>query len=101
MITVARSQRRSCRCRPSCAAANALTIVTLLQIRMKVLTAVRGTSSLVEGTGQSLLPSSVGMLASHLGLEMIGPSLLTAALLLLVLYEALLAISPKWVEGPA
>jgi fucose permease len=51
--------------------------------------------------GQSLLPSSVGMLASHLGLELIGPSLLTAALLLLALYEALLAISPKWVEGPA
>jgi len=41
------------------------------------------------------------MMASHFGLEMIGPSLLTAALLLLVLYEALLAISPKWVEGPA
>ena len=42
MITVARSQRRSCRCRPSCAAANALTIVTLLQISKKVLTAVTG-----------------------------------------------------------
>ena len=45
--------------------------------------------------GQSLLPSLVGVLARHLGLEIVGPVLLTATLLLLVLYEALMAISRK------
>jgi fucose permease len=44
--------------------------------------------------GQSLLPSLIGVLAHVLGLEIIGPVLLTAALLLLVIYEALLASSP-------
>jgi fucose permease len=43
--------------------------------------------------GQSLVPSLVGVLARRLGLEIIGPSLLTAALLLLLLYEALMAMS--------
>ena len=41
--------------------------------------------------GQFLLPSSVGVLASRWGLEIIGPSLLAASLLLLALYEALMA----------
>jgi fucose permease len=45
--------------------------------------------------GQSLLPSLVGVLARHHGLEIIGPGLLTAALLLLVLYGALTATSPQ------
>jgi hypothetical protein len=45
--------------------------------------------------GQSLVPSLVGVLARRLGLEIIGPSLLTAALLLLLLYEALMAMSLK------
>jgi fucose permease len=45
--------------------------------------------------GLSLLPSAVGLLASSGGLETIGPSLLTAALLLLGLYEALLVASRK------
>jgi fucose permease len=44
--------------------------------------------------GQSLLPSLVGVLARHLSLEVVGPALLTIALLLLVLYEALTAASP-------
>lgn len=44
--------------------------------------------------GQSILPSLIGVLAHVLGLEIVGPVLLTAALLLLVIYEALLAISP-------
>lgn len=43
--------------------------------------------------GQSLLPSLIGVLAQELGLEIVGPVLLTAALLLLVIYEALLARS--------
>jgi fucose permease len=45
--------------------------------------------------GQSLLPSLVGMLAQHHDLEIVGPALLTTALLLLGLYELLLAIRPK------
>jgi fucose permease len=45
--------------------------------------------------GQSLLPSLVGMLAQHHDLEIVGPALLTAALLLLGLYELLLAIRPE------
>ncbi|MGH9940843.1 MAG: MFS transporter [Pyrinomonadaceae bacterium] len=45
--------------------------------------------------GQSLLPGLVGLLAGRLGLEVVGPSLLAAALLLLLTYEALEALSPK------
>ena len=41
--------------------------------------------------GQSLLPAIVGLLASRFGLEIIGPSLLAAAALLLVLFETLIA----------
>lgn len=48
--------------------------------------------------GQSLLPSVVGVLARRLGLEIIGPSLLTASLLLLVLYEGLTATRLKSVR---
>jgi hypothetical protein len=43
--------------------------------------------------GQSFLPALVGALAYRLGLEIVGPGLLTAALLLLVAYEALLLSS--------
>jgi hypothetical protein len=45
--------------------------------------------------GQSLVPSCVGVLARHLGLEVIGLSLLTASLLLLLLYEVLTTTSLK------
>jgi fucose permease len=45
--------------------------------------------------GQSLLPSLVGVLARHLGLEVVGPALLSAALLLLVVYEALSVRRPR------
>lgn len=45
--------------------------------------------------GQSLLPTLVGVAARNLGLEIVGPVLLAAALLLLALYEALSAISAK------
>jgi fucose permease len=45
--------------------------------------------------GQSLLPAILGVLARSLGLEIVGPSLLTAAILLLGLYEALMAASGK------
>ena len=44
--------------------------------------------------GQSLLPGLVGILAGKLGLEAIGPTLLVAACLLLVLSEALTSASP-------
>jgi len=44
--------------------------------------------------GQALLPGMMGMLARHLGLEMVGPALLAAALVLLVLYEMFMALSP-------
>jgi len=47
--------------------------------------------------GQALLPGMLGMLARHLGLEMIGPALLAAALVLLVLYEIFMALNP---QGP-
>lgn len=40
--------------------------------------------------GQSLLPASVGMLADKFNLEIVGPALVAAGLLLLVLYQALL-----------
>jgi fucose permease len=39
--------------------------------------------------GQSVLPTLIGVIARRLGLEVIGPSLFIAALLLLGLYEAL------------
>jgi fucose permease len=45
--------------------------------------------------GQSLLPGLVGVLADRLGLEIVGPVLLTLSLLLLALYEALIAMSAK------
>ena len=45
--------------------------------------------------GQAFVPSLVGMLARYLGLEMIGPSLLAASLLLLLLYEVLTATRLK------
>jgi fucose permease len=45
--------------------------------------------------GQSLLPGGVGMLASRLGLKVVGPSLLIAVILLLALYEALMVTSGK------
>ena len=45
--------------------------------------------------GQSLLPGLMGILARHLGLEMVGPALLAAALVLLVLYEIFMALSPQ------
>jgi fucose permease len=41
--------------------------------------------------GQSLLPALVGVLARHWGLEIVAPSLLTAALLLFAVHEALAA----------
>ncbi|HMV84332.1 MAG TPA: MFS transporter [Blastocatellia bacterium] len=40
--------------------------------------------------GQSLLPASVGFLARQFGLEIVGPTLLLDALLLLLLFEALI-----------
>jgi fucose permease len=39
--------------------------------------------------GQSLLPALVGVLASRLGLEVLGPALLTAAVALFALHEAI------------
>ncbi|MGH7601212.1 MAG: MFS transporter, partial [bacterium] len=45
--------------------------------------------------GQSLLPSLIGVLAGNLGLEVIGPTLLMAAILLLAVYEMLTATTPK------
>jgi fucose permease len=45
--------------------------------------------------GQSLLPGLVGVLAYRLGLEVVGPVLLAASLLLLALYEALTAMSAR------
>jgi fucose permease len=44
--------------------------------------------------GQSLLPALVGVLARHLGLEIVGPALCTAAVVLLVLYEPLTVLPP-------
>jgi len=41
--------------------------------------------------GQSLLPSLIGVLARNFGWEIIAPALLTAAILLLVIYEKLTA----------
>jgi fucose permease len=45
--------------------------------------------------GQSLVPSMIGVLSRWWGLEMIGPSLLAVSLLLLLLYEALMATRPQ------
>jgi fucose permease len=49
--------------------------------------------------GAALLPSLVGILAGRIGLEVIGPSLLVAACLLIGLFEALSASSPVGVES--
>jgi fucose permease len=43
--------------------------------------------------GQSLVPALLGVQARSLGLEIVGPGLLTAAILLLGLYEVLMATS--------
>jgi fucose permease len=45
--------------------------------------------------GQSLLPAVVGVLAHRLGLEIVGPVLLTAATLLLAVYALLSATAPE------
>jgi fucose permease len=45
--------------------------------------------------GQSLFPALVGALAYRLGLEVVGPSLFAAALLLLVAHEALRLLSSR------
>jgi fucose permease len=45
--------------------------------------------------GAALLPALLGILAHRLGLEVIGPGLFVVALLLLTLYEALMAQSTK------
>jgi fucose permease len=42
--------------------------------------------------GQSLLPALVGVLARHLGLEVVGLALCTAAVVLLALYELLTSL---------
>jgi fucose permease len=42
--------------------------------------------------GQSLLPALLGVLARHLDLEIVGPALCTAAVVLLALHELLLAL---------
>jgi fucose permease len=49
--------------------------------------------------GQSLLPSLVGVLARHHGLEVIGPALLASALGLLGLYEGLTAAGSRPVQA--
>ncbi len=52
--------------------------------------------------GQSLLPAIVGLLAGRFGLEIVGPSLLAAAVLLLILFETLIAASPReWNKMPS
>jgi fucose permease len=45
--------------------------------------------------GQSALPALVGVMAHRLGLEIVAPSVLASALLLYVLYEAMVAIQIK------
>ncbi|MCI0388054.1 MAG: MFS transporter [Acidobacteria bacterium] len=45
--------------------------------------------------GQSLMPALVGWLAGQFGLEIVGPALLTAALLLLALFELMMTTSLK------
>lgn len=49
--------------------------------------------------GASLLPSLVGVLAGGIGLEVIGPTLLVAACMLIGLFEALSAASPVLGRG--
>jgi hypothetical protein len=44
------------------------------------------------------VPGLIGALAHHLSLEVVGPALLTTALVLLVLYEALPATRPRKVQ---
>lgn len=48
--------------------------------------------------GQALVPTCVGLLARHNDLEVVGPTLLIAALLLLGLYEVSIAIRPRSVH---
>ena len=45
--------------------------------------------------GQSLVPASVGVLAGKINLETVGPALFTCAVLLLALFEVLMAVSRK------
>jgi fucose permease len=49
--------------------------------------------------GQSLLPAGVGVLASRLGLEILGPALLAASLALLALHEAIVRTAAPVVAG--
>ncbi|MEN3334919.1 MAG: hypothetical protein V7641_4284 [Blastocatellia bacterium] len=51
--------------------------------------------------GQSLLPATVGVVASRLGLESVGPSLLLAALLLIALHESLRFTGPQAITEAA
>jgi fucose permease len=48
--------------------------------------------------GQSLVPAILGVLARTLSLEIVGPSLLGAAILLLALYEVLMTTSGKYLR---
>jgi fucose permease len=48
--------------------------------------------------GASLLPSFIGVLAGGFGLEIVAPSLLAAAMLLLMIYEILAVTSQKVVQ---
>jgi fucose permease len=48
--------------------------------------------------GAALLPSLLGVLADGFGLEIVAPTLLVAAVLLLAVYEMLAATSPKVVQ---
>jgi fucose permease len=45
--------------------------------------------------GQSLLPALVGVLAGRLGLEVLGPSLLAAAVVLFAVHEAIVRAAPS------
>ena len=49
--------------------------------------------------GGALVPTAIGVLAGMVGLEVVGPSLLSAACLLLILYEVLVARSPSTAAG--
>jgi fucose permease len=48
--------------------------------------------------GASLLPAAVGIIADRLGLESVGPALLSLALVLIALYESLRFAGPKEVR---
>jgi fucose permease len=48
--------------------------------------------------GAALLPSLIGVLADGFGLEIVAPTLLVAAMLLLAIYEMLAVTSPKVVQ---